>query len=92
MNKLELVSVLAEKSALTKKDCETVLKAFMETVGETLAKGEKIQLIGFGTFESKDRAQREGVNPKTREKITIPACKVPSFKAGRELKAKLNNK
>lgn len=92
MNKLELVSVLAEKSELTKKDCEKVLKAFIETVGETLEKGEKIQLIGFGSFEAKERAERTGVNPKTKEKITIPACRVPSFKASSELKAKLNNK
>lgn len=89
MNKMELISALAEKSNLTKKDCEVVLKAFIDTVGETLANGDKIQLIGFGTFEAKERSEREGVNPRTREKIIIPACKVPSFKAGAELKSKL---
>lgn len=90
MNKRELVSTLAEKSNLTKKDCETVLKAFIDTVGETLVNGEKIQLIGFGTFESKERAEREGVNPRTKERITIPSCKTVGFKASTELKAKLN--
>lgn len=90
MNKSELITSLSTKSGLTKKDAEKVLNALIETVGETLEKNEKIQLVGFGTFEVKERAEREGTNPKTREKITIPASKVPGFKAGKELKDRVN--
>lgn len=90
MNKSELIASISEKSGLTKKDSEKALGAIMESVNEALSKNEKIQLIGFGTFEVKERAAREGVNPKTKEKINIPACKVPSFKAGKELKEKVN--
>lgn len=90
MNKLELVSTMSEKTGLTKKDSEAALKAFVETVQDTLANGEKVSLIGFGTFETRERAAREGRNPKTREVINIPACTVPVFKAGKEFKEKVN--
>ena len=86
MTKAELVTSLAEKSGLTKKDSEKALAAFIETVTDTLAKGESIQLVGFGTFEVRERAAREGINPRTKEKIEISATKVPAFKAGRALK------
>ena len=90
MNKTELIASMAEKSKLTKKDAEAALKSFVETVEETLGKGEKIQLIGFGTFETKERAAREGRNPRTGEPLKIAASIAPSFKAGKELKEKVN--
>lgn len=86
MTKAQLVTEIAEKSGLTKKDSEKALAAFIETVTDTLAKGEFIQLVGFGTFEVRERAERTGINPRTKEKIDIPATKVPAFKAGRALK------
>ena len=92
MNKTELISSIAEKAELTKKDAEAALKAFTETVEEVLASGDKIQLVGFGTFETRERAAREGRNPRTKEPITIPASTVPVFKAGAVLKEKVNTK
>lgn len=92
MNKQELLSAMAEKSGLTKKDSEAALAAFIETVQDTLKKGEKVQLIGFGSFEVRDRAARTGKNPFTGEEMNIPAAKVPAFKAGRALKDLVNNK
>ena len=86
MTKAELVTSLAEKSGLTKKDSEKALAAFIETVTDTLAQGESIQLVGFGTFEVRERAAREGINPRTKAKSEIAATKVPAFKAGRALK------
>ena len=86
MNKAELVAAMAEKTELSKKDAEAALKAFTDVVAEELKKGEKIQLVGFGTFEVKERAAREGINPRTKEKIEIPSSKLPSFKAGKALK------
>lgn len=86
MTKAELVTSIAEKTGLTKKDSEKALAAFVDTVTETLAKGDSIQLVGFGTFEVRERAAREGINPSTKEKIEIAATKVPAFKAGRALK------
>ncbi len=86
MNKSELISVAAEKAELTKKDTEKVLNAVFESIGEALAKGEKVQVIGFGTFDARDRKAREGRNPATGETIQIPAVKVPVFKAGKALK------
>ena len=86
MTKAELVTSLAEKSGLTKKDSEKALAAFIETVTDTLAQGESIQLVGFGTFEVRERAAREGINPRTKAKIEIAATKVPACKAGRALK------
>ncbi|MBD8946217.1 MULTISPECIES: HU family DNA-binding protein [Congzhengia] len=86
MNKTELVSAMAEKADVTKKDAEKVLGAFIDVVGDALKKGDKIQLVGFGTFETRERAAREGKNPQTGEKIKIAACTVPAFKAGKALK------
>ena len=86
MNKAELITSLAEKSSLTKKDVEVVLKAFVESVEEALEKGEKVQLVGFGTFETRNRAARVGRNPRTKEEINIPESTVPVFKAGKEFK------
>ncbi|NLM43376.1 MAG: HU family DNA-binding protein [Clostridiales bacterium] len=90
MNKAELIASMAEKCQLTKKDTEKALKAFMDIVQETLAKGEKVQLVGFGTFEVKERAARIGRNPRTKEEIKIPASKAPVFKAGKDLKESVN--
>ena len=86
MNKTELVAAIADKTELSKKDSEKALKAFIDVVGEELKKGEKIQLVGFGTFEVTERAARTGKNPRTGEAIQIAASKVPAFKAGRALK------
>ena len=86
MNKTELIASMAEKSQLSKKDAEKALNAFIESVEEALAKGDKIQLVGFGTFEVRERAERKGRNPQTREEIVIPASKAPVFKAGKALK------
>ena len=90
MNKAELITSMAEKSQLTKKDAESALKAFIDSVQEALESGEKVQLIGFGTFETRERAAREGRNPRTKETITIPASTVPVFKAGNEFKDRVN--
>ena len=90
MNKAELITSMAEKSQLTKKDAESALKAFIDSVQEALESGEKVQLIGFGTFETRERAAREGRNPRTKETITIPASTVPVFKAGKEFKDRVN--
>ncbi len=86
MNKAELISVVADKTALPKKDTEAVINAAIDVVIAALAKGEKVQLVGFGAFEVKERAARIGRNPKTRESIEIPASKAPVFKAGKALK------
>ena len=91
MNKTELVAAIAEKTQLTKKDSEMALKAFINVVSEELKKGEKIQLVGFGTFEVSDRAARTGKNPQTGNPIDIAASKAPKFKAGKALKETVNN-
>ncbi len=90
MNKAELVAAIAEKTELSKKDSEKVLKAFVDVVTEELTKGEKIQLVGFGTFEVAERTAREGRNPQTGETMSIPASKAPKFKAGKALKDAVN--
>lgn len=90
MNKTELVAALAEKAEISKKDAEKALKAFTETVAEELKKGEKVQLVGFGTFEVAVRKAREGRNPQTKKTIKIPASKAPKFKAGKALKDMVN--
>ncbi len=91
MNKAELVAKMAEMSGLTKKDAETALNAFMETVEETLVDGGKVQLVGFGTFDVRERKPRKGRNPRNPEQvIDIPASKAPVFKAGKTLKEKIN--
>lgn len=86
MTKAELVAEVAAKSGLSKKDAEKALTGVIDTITETLAKGESIQLVGFGTFEVRERSARTGVNPRTKEKIEIAATKAPAFKAGRHLK------
>ena len=90
MNKTELITSMAGKSQLTKKDAELALKAFIDSVEEALVNGEKVQLVGFGTFETRVRAEREGRNPRTKETIKIAASTVPVFKAGKDFKAKVN--
>ncbi len=89
MNRAELVEAVAEKAAITKKDSEKVLTAVLDSIAEALAKGEKVQLVGFGTFEVRHRQAREGRNPSTGETIKIAAQKVPAFKAGKALKDSL---
>lgn len=92
MNKSELVSALAAKAELSKKDAEKSLKALIEVVTEELAKGGKIQLVGFGTFDVSKRAARTGRNPQTGKEMKIPASKAPKFKAGKALKDAVNKK
>ena len=89
MNKAELVAAVAEKAEISKKDAEAAVKAFTDVVAEELKKGEKVQLVGFGTFEVSERAARVGRNPQTKQEITIPASKAPKFKAGKALKDSL---
>lgn len=86
MNKAELVSSVAEKTNLTKKDAEKALSAMLESIEEALSAGDKVQLVGFGTFETRERAARKGRNPQTGEEIDIAATKVPVFKAGKQLR------
>jgi len=86
MNKTELVAAMAEKAGVSKKDTEAVLNAFIETVQEAVKANDKVQLMGFGTFETRERAAREGINPLTKEKIQIAASKAPAFKAGKAFK------
>ena len=86
MNKQELIEAIAEKSHTSKSDSKKMLDAFLETVTETLAHGDSVQLIGFGTFKSTERNARSGRNPRTGETVTIPAKRVPSFTAGNALK------
>ena len=86
MNKTELVAVVAENAGLTKKDAERVLNAAIDAITASLVRGEKVQLSGFGTFETKDREERIGRNPHTKEAVTIPATRVPAFKASKALK------
>ncbi len=86
MTKAEFITAVAAKSDMTKKDTEKAIAAVIDTITDTLAKGEKIQLVGFGTFEVRERAARDGINPQTKKKIKIKATKVPAFKAGSALK------
>ncbi len=90
MNKTELVTAIAEQADISKKDAESALKAFVDVVTDEMKKGEKVQLVGFGTFETSSRAAREGRNPQTGESMHIAACKAPKFKAGKALKDALN--
>lgn len=90
MNKTELIAAMAEKTELPRKDVEAALKAFEDVVSEELQKGEKVQIVGFGTFEVSERAAREGRNPQTKEKIMIAASRTPKFKAGQALKDLVN--
>ena len=90
MNKTELVAAVAEQAGLSKKDAEAAVKAFTDVVAEALKAGDKIQLVGFGTFEVSERAARTGRNPQTGAEMTIAASKAPKFKAGKALKDSLN--
>lgn len=92
LNKTDLVNAVAEKAELTKKDAEKAVNAVFASIEEALARGEKVQLVGFGTFEVRDRAERTGRNPKTGEEILIPASKVPAFKPGKALKEAVDKK
>ena len=90
MNKTELIAAIAERAEISKKDSEKALKAFIDVVTEQLKKGDKVQLVGFGTFEVSERAAREGRNPQTGKTMKIAACKAPKFKAGKALKDAIN--
>ncbi len=92
MNKTELIAAIAKKTDLSKKDAEKALKAFTDTVAAELKKGQKVQLVGFGTFEVTKRAAREGRNPQTGKVMKIKASKAPKFKAGKALKDAVNSK
>ena len=89
MNKTELVAAVAAKTELSKKNAEKAVAAVLETVAETLAAGEKVQLVGFGTFEARAREARSAKNPRTGETVEVPASRVPAFKAGQALKTKV---
>jgi len=90
MTRTELVANVAEKSGITKKDADKVLSSVFETIKQALVEGDKVQVIGFGTFEIRNRSARKGRNPQTGEEIDIPASKLPSFKAGKALKEAVN--
>ncbi|MCI8836177.1 MAG: HU family DNA-binding protein [Ruminococcus sp.] len=90
MNKTELVAAIAENAEISKKDAEKAMKALIDVITEELKKGEKVQLVGFGTFEVSSRAAREGRNPQTGKAMKIAACKAPKFKAGKALKDAVN--
>ena len=92
MNKTELVAAIADQAGISKKDAEKAVKAFTEVVTKQLKKGEKVQLVGFGTFEVSKRAAREGRNPQTGKTMKIKASKAPKFKAGKALKDAVNTK
>ena len=92
MNKSDLIAAIAAKTGETKKDAEATLNACVDVVTETLVKGDKVQLVGFGSFEVRKRAARKGRNPQTKEEIKIPASKAPVFKAGKALKDLVNKK
>ena len=90
MNKTELIAAVAEKAEISKKDAEKAVQALVDTITEEMVKGEKVQLVGFGTFEVSERAAREGRNPRSGESVTIAASKSPKFKAGKALKDAVN--
>ena len=92
MNKSELIAAIAAKTGATKKDADATLNALIDVVTEALVKGDKVQLVGFGSFEVRKRAARKGRNPQTKEEIKIPASKAPVFKAGKALKELVNKK
>lgn len=89
MNKGELVDKIAEKAGLTKKQIDTILNAITETISDAVSSGEKVTLVGFGTFDARDRQAREGRNPQTGKKLKIPATRVPAFSAGKDFKEKV---
>ena len=90
MNKTELIMAVAEKANISKKDADTAVNAVIDTIVETLAKDEKVQLVGFGTFEVRIRSERQGRDPRTNSPITIPASKVPAFKVGKAFKSAID--
>ncbi|MGI6773485.1 MAG: HU family DNA-binding protein [Clostridiales bacterium] len=90
MNKSDLINAVATKAELTKKDADAAVSAVISAISEALAAGESVQLVGFGTFEVRARAAKQGRNPKTGEPLTVPAAKVPAFKAGKALKDSVN--
>lgn len=92
MNKTDLVAAIAEKTNTTKKAADENVKALIDVVTDALVKGDKVQLVGFGTFQTKTRAARKGKNPQTGEEMKIPACKTPAFKVGKALKEVVNKK
>lgn len=92
MNKTELIASVAEKSDITRKDAEKVLSAVLDTIVEVVANGDKVQIVGFGTFEQRIRKERSGCDPRTGESITIPETRVPAFKAGKAFKESVDRK
>jgi len=92
MNKTELIAVVAKEANLTKKCAEAAVKSTFDAIAKAMAAGEKVQLIGFGTFETRERGARKGVNPRTGKAVDIPASKAPAFKAGKALKESVNKK
>lgn len=90
MTKTDLINVVADKSGFTKKDAEKAVNSVIDSISEALVEGDKVQLIGFGTFEVRERKEKESINPKTREKFISPAKKAPAFKAGKALKDAVN--
>lgn len=90
MNRADLVNAMANETAFSKKDVEKVLNSFINVVSNEMANKGKVQLVGFGTFETRQRAARKGLNPQTKEEIKIPSCTAPAFKAGKALKDKVN--
>ena len=92
MNRVELVEAIVKETGVTKKQADAMLKAYTETVVKAVKKGDKVQLVGFGTFEQRKRAARKAKNPKTGETIKVAACKVPAFKAGKAFKDAVNCK
>ena len=92
MNKTELITAVAQKAEMTKKDAEKAVKAVIDVISDAMVKGEKVQLIGFGTFEVRERKAREGHNPSTQKPIKIPASKPPAFRVSKQLKEKVNAK
>lgn len=92
MNKADLIAKVAEKSELTKKDAEKAVSAVLDTIIETVAEGEKVQIVGFGTFEQRERKERSGVDPRTHEPLVIPEKKVPAFKPGQGFKDAVDKK
>nr|BDA99178.1 DNA binding histon like protein [Hemiselmis andersenii] len=91
MNKGELVNTVAKKTGLTKKEIDLVLTTILETIVEVVSSGEKITLVGFGSFEARERKEKEGRNPRTGEKIDIPASRIPTFSVGKFFKGKVNS-
>ena len=90
MNKKDLITEIAEETGMTKKDVATVVDATFDKITAAMASGDKVQVVGFGTFETRERGERTGINPRTKETVTIAACKVPVFKAGKTLKDAVN--